>query len=241
MAKKGLQYICMAGLGADGTHTGGFYIGPSAKMTAAPATNTTKDFGDDYAVVTDTSVTTGTISIEVNEFTNKVLAKALGHKYNEEKDMVVCNSNDTAPYMGVGCIGVSTGEKPYKAVIYLRVQFKEPSDEHETKQEQVSYTHTTLEGDFYTLENGDYSIKAGFDTEADAKAFIDEASKFDEWKGEYRMLEVMDEMAISEKEMKLLMNFVKDDLKEARDSEDVEKKNSKIDRVLEHIQQYLED
>ena len=38
------------------------------------------------------------------------------------------------------------------------------------------------------------------------------------------MLEVMDEMAISEKEMKLLMNFVKDDLKEARDSEDVEKK-----------------
>ena len=55
------------------------------------------------------------------------------------------------------------------------------------------------------------------------------------------MLEVMDEMAISEKEMKLLMNFVKDDLKEARDSEDVEKKNSKIDRVLEHIQQYLED
>ncbi len=69
----------------------------------------------------------------------------------------------------------------------------------------------------------------------------DEASKFDGRKGEHRMLEVMDEMAISQKEMKLLMNFVKDDLIEARDSEDVEKKNSKIDRVLEHIQQYLED
>ena len=68
----------------------------------------------------------------------------------------------------------------------------------------------------------------------------DEASKSDEL-GEYRVLEVMDEMAFSEKEMNLLMNFVKDDLKEARDSEDVETKNSKIDRVLEHIQQYLED
>ena len=64
----------------------------------------------------------------------------------------------------------------------------------------------------------------------------DEASKFDGRKGEHRMLEVMDEMA-----MKLLINFVKDDLIEAWDSEDVEKKNSKIDRVLEHIQQYLED
>ena len=69
----------------------------------------------------------------------------------------------------------------------------------------------------------------------------DEASKFDGRKGEHRILEVMDEMAISQKEMKLLMNFVKDDLIEARDSEDVEKKNSKIDRVLEHIRQYLED
>lgn len=69
----------------------------------------------------------------------------------------------------------------------------------------------------------------------------DGASKSDERKGEYRMMEVIDEMAISEKEMKLLMNFVKDDLKEARDSEDVETKNDKIDRVLKHIQQYLED
>ncbi len=55
------------------------------------------------------------------------------------------------------------------------------------------------------------------------------------------MLEERDEIAIGEKEMKLLMNFVKDDLEEARDSEDVEKKNSKIDRMLEHIQRYLED
>jgi hypothetical protein len=49
------------------------------------------------------------------------------------------------------------------------------------------------------------------------------------------------DMAISEKELKLLMNFIKDDLTEAKESEETEKKNKKIDRVLEHIQQYLED
>ena len=49
------------------------------------------------------------------------------------------------------------------------------------------------------------------------------------------------EMSISEKELKLLMNFIKDDLKEARESDDTDKKNTKIDRVLENIQQYLED
>ena len=51
----------------------------------------------------------------------------------------------------------------------------------------------------------------------------------------------MEKMAISEKELKLLMNFIKDDLIEAKESEDNEEKNNKINRVLEHIQQYLED
>lgn len=54
-------------------------------------------------------------------------------------------------------------------------------------------------------------------------------------------MEVMADMAISEKELKLLMNFIKDDLIEAKESKDDTKKNSKIERVLEHIQQYLED
>ncbi len=67
------------------------------------------------------------------------------------------------------------------------------------------------------------------------------ASKFDGQKGEYRMLEVMDEMAISEKELKLLLNFVKDNLQEARETKDEENRNKRIDKTLEHIQQYLED
>lgn len=51
----------------------------------------------------------------------------------------------------------------------------------------------------------------------------------------------MEKMAISEKELKLLMNFIKDDLTEAKESEEKEEKNKKIEKVLEHIQQYLED
>lgn len=48
-------------------------------------------------------------------------------------------------------------------------------------------------------------------------------------------------MAISEKELKLLMNFIKDDLTEAKESKELETKDNKIDKVLAHIQQYLED
>lgn len=54
-------------------------------------------------------------------------------------------------------------------------------------------------------------------------------------------MEGIQDMAISEKELKLLMNFIKDDLTEAKEATEEEKKNLKIDKVLEHIQQYLED
>lgn len=51
----------------------------------------------------------------------------------------------------------------------------------------------------------------------------------------------MEEMAISEKELKLLMSFIKDDLMEAQQSNDIEVKNKKIKKVLGHIQCYLQD
>ena len=40
----------------------------------------------------------------------------------------------------------------------------------------------------------------------------------------------MDEMGISEKELKLLMNFIKDDLMEAKESSDAAQKDKKIER-----------
>ncbi|MCI8648078.1 MAG: hypothetical protein HFE76_15095 [Firmicutes bacterium] len=51
----------------------------------------------------------------------------------------------------------------------------------------------------------------------------------------------MEDMAISEKELKLLMNFIKDDLMKVQENDDMESKNMKIKRVLDHIQQYLKD
>lgn len=68
-----------------------------------------------------------------------------------------------------------------------------------------------------------------------------ETGQPNEWKGAENMMEVMEEIAISEKELKLLLNFVKDNLQEARETKDEENRNRRIDKILEHIQQYLED
>ena len=51
----------------------------------------------------------------------------------------------------------------------------------------------------------------------------------------------MESMAISEKELKLMLNFIKDDLNEVKELQNTEDKNKKIDSILAHMQQYLED
>lgn len=48
-------------------------------------------------------------------------------------------------------------------------------------------------------------------------------------------------MSISEKELKLLLNFVKDDLEEVKKGKTVEEKDERVEKVLKHIQQFLED
>jgi hypothetical protein len=50
-----------------------------------------------------------------------------------------------------------------------------------------------------------------------------------------------DTMAISEKELKLLMNFLKDDLKEILEKKELDEKDGLVKKILDNIQQYLED
>lgn len=46
---------------------------------------------------------------------------------------------------------------------------------------------------------------------------------------------------IGEKELTLLLNFVKDNIEEAKETKDEEVRNDRLDKILNHIQQYLED
>lgn len=54
-------------------------------------------------------------------------------------------------------------------------------------------------------------------------------------------MDVLQDIVISEKELKLLLNFVKDNLEEARDTKTEGDRNKCIQKTLDHIQQYLED
>lgn len=181
MAKIGFEYVVAAELDASvsvsaatAKYKNAKVIGPAANSNGSPNVSDVKDYGDDNTVETDTSVTGGTISLELNEPTMENEAWLLGHDSTEDGGMTR-NGNDIAPFVGVGFVGKSkrNGKVVYKAKVYLKAQFKVPADENATKQESITFTHTTMEGNLFLLENGDWKVEKEFENLKEAKAHVD--------------------------------------------------------------------
>ena len=185
MAKVGFEYVAMGKMTADTDtslsavqYTEGIYMGPNAAFNFTPNANDVKDYGDDRVVETDTSVIDGTISVEHNELTMEQEAYMLGHTVAEAAQdspaHIVSNADDVAPYLGIGFVGKSkrSGAMKYTAKFYPKCQFREPNDENSSKQDSTTFNHTNLEGNMFTLQNGDWRDSAEFDTLATAKTWI---------------------------------------------------------------------
>lgn len=193
MAKVGFEYVAAAKLNdavstskATAVYTEGREIGPAANFNGTPTSSDVKDFGDDRTLETDTSVTGGTLSLELNEPTMENEAWILGHNYEDTSGGMLRNVNDIAPYLGIGCVGKSkrNGALVFRAKIYLKTQFRVPNDENATKQDQVTFGHTTMEGNIFQLKNGDWKDEKEFDTLEDAKEYINTTLNITEDEGE---------------------------------------------------------
>lgn len=181
MAKIGFEYVVAGELDESvskdaetAKYKNAREIGPAAKANGSPTTSDVKDYGDDHAVETDVSVTGGAVSLELNEPTLENEAWILGHKYAENGGMIR-NANDIPPFVGIGFVGKSRRDNKtvFKTKIYLKAQFKEPNDENQTKQENITFSHTTMEGNLYQLENGDWKKEQEYTTLDAAKAALD--------------------------------------------------------------------
>lgn len=181
MAKVGFEYVAAAKLNdavstskETAKYSEGREIGPAANFNGTPTSSDVKDYGDDRTLETDTSVTGGTLSLELNEPTMENEAWILGHRYEDGTGGMLRNVNDIAPYLGVGCVGKSkrNGALVFRAKIYLKTQFRVPNDENATKQDQTTFNHTTMEGNIFQLKNGDWKDEKEFTTLDEAKEYI---------------------------------------------------------------------
>lgn len=170
MAKKGIRYAVFGLLNEETMrYTGGKHISPVAGFNGAPTASEVIDYGDDRAVESDKAITGGSLSVELNNDAEDIYTMLLGHEKNDEGE-IIYNSDDIAPYVGVGAIGLS-GDK-YIAKFYTKVQFAEPSDANTTRQENTTFNHTTIEGTIFIPQDGVWKKQKEFATEEEAKAYL---------------------------------------------------------------------
>ncbi len=177
MAKIGLQNFLFGVLteAQDGTATYGTATKPGKAISCSVeiSNNDAVLDADDAVAESDTSFQSGTVTLEIDDEDLTTMATLLGHEITDGE--IVRNSNDVAPYVGLGRVVTKLvgGVHKYKVEFLSKVKFGEPSQEDNTKSSDgVEFGTTELEGTIATLANGDWSKAQTFDTMAEAKTYL---------------------------------------------------------------------
>lgn len=181
MAKIGLNNFRYSVLteATDGTPSYAGAIKPAKAVSCGVSVtnNDAKLYADDALAESDTSFAGGTVTMGIDEDDLTTMAALLGHTITDGE--MVRNSEDVAPYVGLGRVVTKmvNGTYKYKVEILYKVKFAEPSQENNTKGESVEFATTEIEGTIAALANGDWSKAKQFDDKDDAIEYLENAFK----------------------------------------------------------------
>ena len=130
-------------------------------------------YADDILAEHDSSVTGGTCTMGIDREDATTYAELLGHTVTEGE--VVSNTNDVAPYVGLGRIAtlLVDGAYKYRATFLAKGQFSEPSEENNTRGESVEFGTYELEGVVAVPVDGNWRKWKEFDTKAEAVTYLE--------------------------------------------------------------------
>lgn len=177
MAKIGLKNFRFGILteDSDGTATYGVGQKPAKAIscTVDISNNDVKLYADDAVAESDTSFQSGSVTLGIDDEDDAMMATLLGHQIVNGE--MVRNSNDVAPYVGLGRIitKMVNGSYKYKVEFLKKVKMSEPSQENNTKGESLEFGTSELQGQVSTLANGDWSASKTFDTMNEAQSYLD--------------------------------------------------------------------
>lgn len=162
---------------ADGTpsYAGAIKPAKAVSCTVTPTNNSAKLYADDALAESDTSFSNASVSMGFDDADDTTMAALLGHTVSEGE--MVRNTDDVAPYVGIGRILTKLvgGTYKYKVEILYKVKFAEPSQENNTKGESVEFSTPTIEGTATALANGDWSKTKTFTSKTDAVSYLESA------------------------------------------------------------------
>ena len=179
MANIGLTNIWFSklteGAGGVANYEGATNLGKAVSCSVSITNNEAKLYGDDTLAESDTSFSSGTITLGVTDDDETVFAPLLGHTIDASGE-VVKTTNDAAPYVGIGRIVTKmvNGVYKYKVEFLYKVKFSEPSRDENTKGESIEFGTPSIEGLISSLDdvNGTWSKSKTFNTKSDALTYL---------------------------------------------------------------------
>ena len=177
MAKIGLKNFLFGILTEqeDGTATYGVAQKP-AKAISCKVDITNNDaslYADDGLAEADTSFQSGNVTLGIDDEDDAMIATLLGHEIDSNGEMIR-NGMDVAPYVGLGRVITKMvgGVYKYKVEFLKKVKFSEPSQENNTKGQNLEFGTSELAGKVAQLANGDWSATQTFDSMAEAQEYL---------------------------------------------------------------------
>lgn len=177
MAKIGLKNFRFGILteNLDGSATYGVGQKPAKAIscTVDITNNDVKLYADDALAESDTSFQSGSVTLGIDDEDDITMATLLGHEI--VGGVMVRNSSDVAPYVGLGRIVTKmvNGAYQYKVEFLNKVKFSEPSQSNTTKNESLEFGTSELQGQVACLANGDWSKTKTFNTMDEAQIYLD--------------------------------------------------------------------
>lgn len=177
MAKIGLTDFRygIATEAANGTITYGTpkKPGKAISFTFEPTKSDASLYADDALAEHDSSVTGGTCTMGIDREDPNTYAELLGHTVTEGE--VVSNTNDVAPYVGLGRVAtlMRDGAYKYRATFFSKVAFSEPSEENNTRGESVEFGTYEIEGVVAVPVDGNWRKWKEFDTKEAAISYLE--------------------------------------------------------------------
>lgn len=169
MAFVGLRHVVAATIATEVegqalTYDAGKVIGKAIEANLSWNRNDNPLYADDAIAENDNGITGGTLELNVDDLTDEVRAYLLGDATEGTgADMAYIETDDAAPYVGVGYIRVrrKNGETSYQGVWIYKAQFAQESEDAQTKGESIEWQTPTINGTIFGV-TGEVTGKTAF-------------------------------------------------------------------------------
>jgi len=185
MAQIGLEYLICAPLTETQStveYQNGMVMSYAIKADISIEINEGTLYGDNRIIENVKEFKSGKVSLNGDHLSYEVLSLILGHTLETltpSGQKLTAKGDDDGAYVGIGFYATTLKDnvRKYRSIWLRKAKFGIPNESLETKGDSINFQTPTIEGTILTDILGIWKEETTFETEAQAKSWLDEQAK----------------------------------------------------------------